>query len=258
MKKHRGQTAVGYQWWEYGWKPGDRARYEARKDAVSEARSGLREDAPMSAAAFVDALREHLQIGDRYISSRVESSWGPRKDEEVYVNFVNLPIAVVQRREGGGAEAENNRASFWIRGFGTAGAPASRVKIECSNSVFSPAHKLRAKTGSPAAVAKYLAEFLNRIARDVPPRFTHTTVSEARRGKKTFETYASEVERALVASGVRPDEASVWISNHGSFIDQNFKRGIASTETADRILESERHSAIPWVDEARRRPRART
>jgi predicted transcriptional regulator len=28
MKKHRGKTAVGYQWWEYTWKPGDLARYE--------------------------------------------------------------------------------------------------------------------------------------------------------------------------------------------------------------------------------------
>jgi|SRR5580692_5773417 hypothetical protein len=79
-----------------------------------------------------------------------------------------------------------------------------------------------------------------------------TVVGAARRSKKTFETYAAEVERALVASDVRPGQADVWISNHGSFIDQNFKRGIPSAETAERILESERHSAIPWVDEARR------
>jgi hypothetical protein len=39
MKRHRGKTAVGYQWWEYGWKPGDLARYEARgKTTVGEAR----------------------------------------------------------------------------------------------------------------------------------------------------------------------------------------------------------------------------
>ena len=50
-------------------------------------------------------------------------------------------------------------------------------------------------------------------------------VSEARRSKRTFEDYASEVERALITSGVRHGEASVWISNHGSFIDQEFKSG---------------------------------
>jgi hypothetical protein len=87
---------------------------------------------------------------------------------------------------------------------------------------------------------------------DVVSRAARRTVGAARRGKKTFEAYASEVERALVASGVRPGEADVWISNHGSFIDQNFKRGIPSAETAERILESERHSAIPWVGETRR------
>lgn len=89
---------------------------------------------------------------------------------------------------------------------------------------------------------------------DVVPRGTRrAVVGMARRGKKTFETYASEIERALIASGVRPGQADVWISNHGSFIDQQFKSGTSSAETAERILESERHSAIPWVDEARRR-----
>ena len=29
MKRHRGKTAVGYQWWEYAWRPGDLERYEA-------------------------------------------------------------------------------------------------------------------------------------------------------------------------------------------------------------------------------------
>ena len=88
---------------------------------------------------------------------------------------------------------------------------------------------------------------------DVVSRGTRQAVVGAtRRSKKTFEAYASEVERALVDSGVRPGQADVWISNHGSFIDQNFKRGIPSAETAERILESERHSSIPWVDEARR------
>ena len=82
------------------------------------------------------------------------------------------------------------------------------------------------------------------------------TMGEARRSKKTFETYASDVERALIASGVRPGQADVWISNHGSLIDQEFKSGTSSAETAERILEHERGATIPFVDEARRRVRA--
>ena len=31
MKRHRGRTAVGYQWWEYSWRPGDLERYEKRE-----------------------------------------------------------------------------------------------------------------------------------------------------------------------------------------------------------------------------------
>jgi hypothetical protein len=30
MRKHRGRTAVGYQWWEYYWRPGDLERYKAK------------------------------------------------------------------------------------------------------------------------------------------------------------------------------------------------------------------------------------
>ncbi|HTP97943.1 MAG TPA: hypothetical protein VMN56_01375 [Casimicrobiaceae bacterium] len=143
--------------------------------------------APMSAAEFVEALRSHLKIGDRYISIRNEPSWGPRKEDQVYVNFVNLPSDVVATKQGGGAEAENNRASYWIRGFGPAGAPAAKVKVEESNSVFAhrggldaygaprPAGiRMRAKTAAPAAVAKHLADHINKIVAEVPPNFTHT------------------------------------------------------------------------------------
>jgi hypothetical protein len=38
MKRHRGQTAVGYQWWEYLWKPEDTARYEARQKPATDDR----------------------------------------------------------------------------------------------------------------------------------------------------------------------------------------------------------------------------
>ena len=72
------------------------------------------------------------------------------------------------------------------------------------------------------------------------------------RGKKTFEAYALEVEQALVASGVRPGQAAVWTSNHGAFIDKELKDGASANDTAERILESERESSIPYGRESRR------
>jgi hypothetical protein len=144
--------------------------------------------APMSAAEFVDALRSHLRLDGRYIWIRNEPSWGPRKEDEVYVNFVNLPVDVVESKQGGGAEAENNRASYWIRGFGPAGATSGKVRVEEHNSVFrhrggvdvygaprGVSHQLRAKSAAPSVIAKYLADFLNKLIAEVPPNFTHTT-----------------------------------------------------------------------------------
>lgn len=140
---------------------------------------------PMSAAAFVEALKSHLQLQGRTIRIRNEPSWGPRKEDEVYINFVNLPEGVGSA--GGGAEAENNRASYWVRGFGPAGTPAAKVQIEESNTVFGhrggvdaygaprgASYRLRKKTAAPGVIAKYLADFLNKLVAEVPPNFTHT------------------------------------------------------------------------------------
>lgn len=41
MKGRHGKKAVGYQWWEYGWKSGDRERYESRSDGRRDDRPGI-------------------------------------------------------------------------------------------------------------------------------------------------------------------------------------------------------------------------
>jgi hypothetical protein len=129
----------------------------------------------MGAPAFADALRGRLEdvLGGRQVTVRAGTSWGAGKEGDVYINFVNLPQGV--GAAGGGAEAENNRASFWIRGFGRADAPSpsGKLKIEQSNTVFRK-HKLRGRTAAPGAIAKYLVEFLARLVREVEPHFTHT------------------------------------------------------------------------------------
>ncbi len=89
-------------------------------------------------------------------------------------------------------------------------------------------------------------------AKRLVPAGTETREARGSRGKKTFEAYALEVEQALVASGVRPGQAAVWTSNHGAFIDKELKDGASADDTAERILESERESSIPYGRESRR------
>lgn len=119
---------------------------------------------------FIDAFRTHLQIGDRQVHARDTGH------QQAFVNYINLPEGVGDA--GGGAEAENNRMHFEIySGKGNyyqKTIPPGKVKIEMHVSALPRTYKLRAKTGTPEAIGKYLADFLNMIAREVPPKFTHT------------------------------------------------------------------------------------
>jgi hypothetical protein len=115
--------------------------------------------------AFVERLGKLLNIGDRFARTQISG------DNSVFVNFINLPQEVVAYREGGGAEAENNRALFNVSGFRSGD---DKIKIETLISVFPRSLRLRGKTGSSEAIAKYLAAHLNKIAKEIPPNFTHT------------------------------------------------------------------------------------
>jgi|GEM_PF-1039239 len=141
--------------------------------AVAEARHiGLE---PMSADAFIELLSSKLQRFDRQARVRFDPSLaGERGGGSVYVNFINLPPGVGDA--GGGAEAENNRASFHIRGFAyDPTVPVAKVKVDQSNNVFRRTVPFRARTGSPEVVARHLSEYLAAIVKTVPPNFTHTT-----------------------------------------------------------------------------------
>lgn len=127
-------------------------------------------------AGFIEAVQAQLHIGDRQITFKNRSTLGGVKYDYAAVNFINLPHGV--GGAGGGAEAENNRQLFWIEGFGkeTPRSPAPTGKISLKQSInnLGREHSLRGKTGTPAQVAKYLADYLNKIAREVEPNFTHT------------------------------------------------------------------------------------
>jgi len=131
----------------------------------------------LGSADFIEEVQRQLRIGDRQISFRNHSTLGGSSYAEVYVNFINLPRSI--GGAGGGAEAENNRSSFWVRGFDRsdphAPPPRGKVKIEMANSTLPREIRLRGKTGTPQQVARYLADFLNRVVREVPPRLTHSS-----------------------------------------------------------------------------------
>lgn len=113
--------------------------------------------------------------GDRQVKTKNESHLGGTRYDSVFVNFVNLPKGY--GHGGGGAEGENNRMTFWVEGFGRdspdAPPPTGKVKVEMRTSAMPRALNMRAKTGTPEKIAEYLASYLNKIAAEVEPRYTH-------------------------------------------------------------------------------------
>lgn len=127
---------------------------------------------------FIKAVEAHLNLQGRQISFDNVNKFAPtnHRYETVYVTFINLPTGV--GGAGGGAEAMNNRMSFSIDGFGgetpNSPPPMGKVKLEQRTSFLPRANNLRGKTGTPAQVAKYLADYLNKIVKEVEPKLTHT------------------------------------------------------------------------------------
>jgi hypothetical protein len=123
---------------------------------------------------FIKAVESHLDLKGRRIRFDNESRLAGNRYDSVYVNFINLPMG----KGGDGAEAENNRMSFTIEGFGKetphSPPPTGKIKIEQRVSALPREYKLRGRAGTPAQVAKYLADFLNKVVKEVEPRFTQS------------------------------------------------------------------------------------
>lgn len=127
----------------------------------------------LSASQFAEAVLSATKVGDRQIRTNI----GGIAPSLVMVTFINLPKGI--GAAGGGAEAINNRMVFSVSGFDAkdVNAPArGNVKVEQSTSALPRSHRLRAKTGNPADVAAYLGAFLSKVAKEVPPNYTHTKV----------------------------------------------------------------------------------
>ena len=87
------------------------------------------------------------------------------------ITFINIPYG----RNLNGVEALNNRGTYTVNGFAKDGGPPPKdaVKVEALVNGFGKEHKLRAKTGRPHIIAKYLADYLRGIERTVNPKLDH-------------------------------------------------------------------------------------
>lgn len=134
---------------------------------------------------FCEYLQAQLQLQGRLVRCEYESQLGGRfvgetyepRTDTVFVHFYNLPIERVKEKRGNGAEAENNRMLFCVEGFAKfdphGEPPKGKVKLETLVSMLDRKYKLRGKTDTPAKVAAYLATFLNKVVKQVPPNYTH-------------------------------------------------------------------------------------
>lgn len=134
---------------------------------------------------FCEYLRAQLKLDGRFVRCEWESRLGakyiddvltPRTDV-VFVHFYNLPEEHFKEGRGGGAESEKNRMMFMIEGFARfdphGEPPKGKVKLEHSVNALDRRYQLRAKTDTPAKIAAYLANHLNKVVAEVPPKYTH-------------------------------------------------------------------------------------
>ena len=115
------------------------------------------------AGGIESCVRKHLDVGNRQVIFRPQALGGGG----VNITYINLPEGV--GGAGGGAEAMNNRFLLTVDPAGP-----GKVKVETLVNSFDRKWRMRARTGTEEKVGKAIAMHLNKIAKEVPPKFTHT------------------------------------------------------------------------------------
>lgn len=128
-------------------------------------------------------IRSFLSLlkGDRKVFTRYTEGY---ETSQLFITFINLPSAVYSN----GAEAENNRITFEVT-FPCQGnyysKPVEPGMARVNTLVMTvKAKKLRGKTASQEVIAKYIADYLNRIVEEVSPNYTHTKIGDVKIGEK--------------------------------------------------------------------------
>jgi len=131
--------------------------------------SRLTEAATMGSAEFVKAVERQVKLNGKYLNLDNYNKFNDRYNN-VIITFINIPGG------GGGAQAMNNRYQITVDGFGAGPddpPPKGKVKAkELTGAYFAQQQglkKMRAKTGTPDKVAKYVADYISALA-DTPTR----------------------------------------------------------------------------------------
>ncbi len=110
--------------------------------------------------AFAEEVLDHLSPAARSrIISFAEGGTGT-----LYVNYFNVPSSAID-----GADRENNRLMITVEGFGRGDKLKTELRIRFAQSTFGdPKYKLRAKSASAPAIARYVADYINLCAESEP------------------------------------------------------------------------------------------
>lgn len=166
--------------------PGAHSAWARGKNPTSWARTAfgatLVANGAMDAQQFCEAVKAMADTHGKWLSCH---SGGMGSHSQVFIDFINLPIERVREKRGGGAEGSNNRMLLVVDGFARdlGEPPPGKVKLDTRISLYGapPAlSKLRGKSGTPEAIAKYVSDFISKVAAEVPGKYTH-----ANRGKRT-------------------------------------------------------------------------
>jgi len=125
-------------------------------------------EAEMGSAAFMDAVRGQTKLKGKYLNLNNYNQFSQTYDT-VHITFINLPADASDLRS---ATAMNNRYQITVAGFGkesgSAPPPKGKVKAkELTGAYYAKqvgVGKMRGKTAKPAAIAKYIAAFLSKLA----------------------------------------------------------------------------------------------
>ncbi len=134
-----------------------------------------------SCNSFIAQLKAQLNLQGRQVWFNCTT--GSRDTMTVFINLINLPEGMGSA--GGGAERENNRILFSVDGFSAnlddPQPPTEKVKMQVLILSVTDDHaertelrKFRGKTATPEKIAKYLADFINKVVEEISPRFTHS------------------------------------------------------------------------------------